>query len=180
MPAEFLPHAPAFDFRHHDIFNRSFNPDPALPSTLPLPVEDGFASLVIAWSVFTHVTQGQMVHYLRQVARILKSDGLCVSTWFLFEKRFFPMMQEFQNTLFINDIDPTNATIFDREWLVGEIRAAGLQIVAATPPGLRGYQWVLHLAHIGNGRAVEIGEDRAPFGRLPPPAPDRDLSKVGS
>ena len=27
------------------------------------------------------------------------------------------MMQDFQNALYINDVDPTNAVIFDREWL---------------------------------------------------------------
>ena len=27
------------------------------------------------------------------------------------------MMQDFQNALYINDVDPSNAVIFDREWL---------------------------------------------------------------
>ncbi len=168
------PVAPEFSFRHHDVYNLSFNPGPALPRMLPVPVRDRFASLVIAWSVFTHVTQDQLVHYLREVARVLRPDGVCVSTWFLFEKRFFPMMQDFQNALFINDVDVTNATIFDRQWLLGEIEAAGLQVVSAVPPMLRGYQWVLHLTPIGHGTPVaDIGEDRAPFGRSPPPVPGR-------
>ena len=32
------------------------------------------------------------------------------------------MMQDFQNALYINDVDPSNAVIFDREWLRREAR----------------------------------------------------------
>ncbi len=41
-------------------------------------------------------------------------DGLLRSTWFLCEKRYFPMMQDFQNALYINENDTTNAVIYDR------------------------------------------------------------------
>ena len=48
-------------------------------------------------------------------------DGVAVTTWFLFDKANFPMMQEFQNALYISDFDPTNAVIFDRTWLSGAL-----------------------------------------------------------
>ena len=177
---ELAPRAPGFEFRHHDIFNVAFNPGADKPSVLPMPVEDGSASLMVALSVFTHTTQAQTEHYLREAARVLRPDGVLVASWFLFEKRFFPMMHDFQNTLYINIEDPTNATIFDREWLRLSLHSLGLVIVRVVQPSLRGFQWLLHIRHAAAGEAdVAIPQDHAPFGRLPPPIPIVDPTKVG-
>ena len=178
---ELAPRAPGFTFLHHDIYNPVFNPDPAKPRWLPMPAEDGTARLMIALSVFTHTTQAQTEHYLREAARVLHPDGVLVASWFLFEKRFFPMMHDFQNTLYINVEDPTNATIFDREWLQASLHNLGLGVVRAVQPGLRGFQWLLHIRHLSAGEPViAIPEDQAPFGRLPPPIPVMDPTKVGA
>ena len=157
-----------------------------------MPAEDHSFKLVIAWSVFTHTTQDQAVHYLREAARVLDPNGIMVATWFLFEKRYYPMMQDFQNALYINDIDLTNAVIFDREWLQGMLQSVGLGTVHASPPGIRGFQWLLHIVPRGSNRTIiPLPEDRAPFGRLPPAmiprdavreleTPDTDIPTAGS
>ena len=145
-----------------------------------MPAENESASLIIALSVFTHTTQAQTEHYLSEAARVLRPDGVLVASWFLFEKRFFPMMHDFQNTLYINIEDPTNATIFDRQWLQVSLHNLGLVIVRVVPPSLRGYQWLLHIRKRAAGEAeVDIPEDHAPFGRLPPPIPIVDPTTVG-
>ena len=162
--------APEFTFQHHDVYNPGFNPDTSRPTTLPFPAADAAFSLVLAWSVFTHTTQSQTEHYLREVARVLRPDGIFVSTWFMFEKRYFPMMQDFQNALYINEYDVTNATIFDRIWLELSFARLGLRVIRAEPPAIRGFQWLLHIAHTGNDSPrVDLPIDTAPFGRLPPP-----------
>jgi SAM-dependent methyltransferase len=177
---ELTPHAPSFEFKHHDIHNPIFNPGPPKPYWLPMPAENEVARLMIALSVFTHTTQAQTEHYLREVARVLHPEGVLIASWFLFEKRFFPMMHDFQNTLYINIEDPTNATIFDREWLEGSLRNLGLGVTRAVQPGLRGHQWLLHIRRLSAGEpTVAIPEDQAPFGRLPPPIPIMDPAKVG-
>jgi SAM-dependent methyltransferase len=131
--------------------------------------------------VFTHTTQAQTEHYLREAARVLRPDGLLVASWFLFEKRFFPMMHDWQNALYINIDDPSNATIFDREWLELSLRNLGLGVVEAVQPHFRGYQWLLHIAPIAAGRPIiPIPEDEAPFGRLPPPIPIMNPTQVGA
>lgn len=168
---ELAPHDPAFVFEHHDVFNPTFNPDPKKPSWLPMPADDHSFKLLLAWSVFTHTTQQQAMHYLREATRVLDKDGIMVATWFLFEKRYYPMMQEFQNALYINDTDPTNAVIFDREWLQRTLQSVGLGIVRAGAPTIRGFQWLLHIAPSSSNKAIiPLPEDRAPFGRLPPPS----------
>ena len=138
------PRAPEFEFRHHDVFQEFMNPDGTFEQ-LPLPAEDGTVSLFLAWSVFTHLLQPDAEFYLREISRVLRPDGVAVTTWFLFDKADFPMMQDFQNALYISDFDPTNAVIFDETWLARTLEAAGLEVDCRTPPAVRGYQWTIHL-----------------------------------
>jgi SAM-dependent methyltransferase len=158
------PAAPTFEFRHHNVFHPQFNPD-GLTEPLAFPADDRSMSLVVAWSVFTHLLEAEAVFYLGEVARVLTEDGVALTTWFLFDKSGFPMMQEFQNALFINPIDPANAVIFDRAWLRARVADAGLVMTHIEPPILRGYQWQIHLQRRAPHRGeCEFPEDTAPVG----------------
>jgi hypothetical protein len=137
-------------------------------------------SLVHAWSVFTHLVESHAVHYLAEVERVLREDGHFHSTWFLFDKMGFPMMQEFQNALYINPADPTNAVIFDRAWLLATLAGLGLKVVAAIPPNRRGYQWVLVATRRSHPRPeVELPNDLAAPGLGRPPLMPPDADKIG-
>lgn len=174
------PMAPGFTFLHHDVANRGFNPGWRKRSVLPMPVDDGRISLLLAHSVFTHIIQSDAEFYLREAARVLRPDGEMVASFFLFEKRYFPMMQDFQNALYINSNDPTNAVIFDRQWLETALRRLGLGVVRVQAPWVRGYQWALHIRRVSAGEPiVPLPEDRAPFGHVPPPVVLKDPSKIG-
>ena len=163
------PIAPGFEFHHHDVHNPGFNPQ-STARQLAFPVPDRCVSLALAWSVFTHINEAQTLFYLGEMARVLRPDGIVLSTWFLFDKSDFPMMQEFQNALFINDTDPTNAVIFDREWLRTAISNVGLRILRIVPPEIYGYQWQLWLTPDRPGIAdARFPADLAPKGRLAPP-----------
>jgi SAM-dependent methyltransferase len=163
------PVAPGFEFRHHDVHHEFLNPT-GQRGHVPLPAPDAQVTLFIAWSVFTHLLQADAEFYLRELSRVLGPSGVAVTTWFLFDKRQFPMMQEFQNALMINDVDPTNAVIFDRAWLIDRIAANGLVVTRVVAPTIRGFQWTLHLQKQIVGRqSVEFPEDRAPIGIARPP-----------
>jgi ubiquinone/menaquinone biosynthesis C-methylase UbiE len=156
------PRATGFEFIHHDVHEIGFNPDENKARMLPFPAQDKSFKLVIGWSVFTHLLDDQVEYYLKEVVRILNPTGVFVSTWFLFDKRYFPMMQEFQNVLFINTTNPTNAVIFDVKWLQRIVKENGLKIVQVQPPEIR---WLVHMVPRDRGRAeVEFPEDTAPFG----------------
>lgn len=172
-----VPFAPEFEFRHHDVFNASFNPGREKPDVLPLPAADGCATLVIAFSVFTHLTEAQAVHYLRECARILAPDGVLHSTWFMLDKREFPMLQPATNALYASYSDPSAAVIFDRAWIRATARAAGLKISGAVAPRIRGYQWVILLRSESAGvEEIELPPDEAPLGtvELAPMPPNAD------
>jgi SAM-dependent methyltransferase len=157
------PCAPGFEFRHHDVLYPAWNPGDGKPAVAPFPVADGSCTLVIAYSVFTHLVQAHAEYYLGEVARILAPNGTFEATWFLFDKRLFPMMQDFQNALYINEVNPANAVIFDRAWLVEVARQNGLAIASAAPPSVRGYQWQIRMT-LGEAGLAEgdLPEDVAP------------------
>ncbi len=165
------PAGRGFAFRHHDAFHPHLNPGGA-KDPLPFPAGERSMSLVIAWSVFTHLLEAEATFYLGETARVLADDGAALTTWFLFDKRDFPMMQAFQNALFINTIDPTNAVIFDFAWLRERMHEAGLVMTRILPPAVRGFQWVLELRRQAPGRVEQafpadlapVGVVRAPLG----------------
>lgn len=172
--------SPGFEFVHHDVHNIGLNPGTSKPRTLPFPAHDQSFKLVIGLSVFTHLLEDQVEYYLKEVARILQPAGIFVSTWFLFDKRWFPMMQDFQNALFINTTDPTNAVIFDVRWLQRMAKENALKIVQVYPPVVRGFQWMVYMVPYTNHRPeVEFPEDTAPFGIRRPPVPEVDVASIG-
>lgn len=161
------PRLPGFTFLHQNVYNPGLNPDPALPRTAPLPVDAHSVTFLIAVSVFTHLTEPQVEFYLDEVRRVLHPDGVMYASFFLFEKRYFPMMQDFQNALYINVDDPTNAVILDREWLASQLRGRGLSLRRVYPALLRGFHRDMEIVVGGDSASIE--PDRAPFGRRPPP-----------
>lgn len=171
---------PSFQFRHHDVFNSGFNPGAGKPMQARFPAADHSFNLIFSWSVFTHILEDQAGFYLGEARRVLHPTGLLVSTWFLFDRRYFPMLQHDQNALYINPTDPTNAVIFDRNWLETTLAANGLGIVHATPPAVRGYHWLLHIAPLVSDRpTIPLPPDQAPFGHFAPPVIPTDPAQIG-
>jgi SAM-dependent methyltransferase len=171
--------APQFTFEHHDVFNLGFNPGEK-PLTLPLPGTDNHFTLVNAHSVFTHLIQSQTEHYLREVRRIMRDDGVFRSTWFFFDRTDFPMLQDSQAAIYTTEPDLTGAVIYDRDWVVEQTRALGFVVTHVTAPHIRGFQWNVLMRPTAPG-IVEIAfpEDNAPRGRLPAPVPTIDPSQIG-
>ena len=174
------PVAPGFEFRHHDVYNYSFNPDRSRPGVLPFGEEDRSFTLVNATSVFTHLTQSQAEYYLHETARVLAPSGVFHSTWFLFDKRQFPFLQEHHNALYVSDLDPCAAVLFDREWMRARVREVGLVIYRVFPPAIRGFQWTFLMAHRSTGLPeVELPPDLAPEGVVLLPEMPSGASTIG-
>lgn len=156
--------APGFNFAHHDVAYEAWNPGEDKPDVAPFPTGDASRSLVIGFSVFTHLIEAHAEYYMAEVARVLAPGGVFYSTWFLFDKQDFPMMQDFQNALYINDLNPANAVINDRSWLVRVAGENGLVTTAVKQPEARGFQWFLTMERKADGaRAVELPPDEAPI-----------------
>lgn len=143
--ANLSPVDPGFQFHHHDVYSPSYAPENSLRLAEPFPVEDRAFSLVLAHSVFTHLTQAQADYYLHEVARILAPNGLAFTSWFFFDRKSFPFLGPGRSCLFIDDAAPSEAVIFDREWFLEAVRHAGLTVWRTEPAPLAGYQWTVFL-----------------------------------
>lgn len=155
----------AFEFRHVNVYNAQLNPNGS--AQVPLPAEEPF-SLVNAHSVFTHITEPNLEFYFSECVRLLEPGGLMRATWFFFDKMNFPMMQEFQNCLYINPDDPTNATIYDLAFVRALYRKYNQRIVTVRNPGIRGHQWIVCSANEA-GEDVEFPTDDGKVGLARPP-----------
>lgn len=173
------PHAPGFEFHHQNTRNPGLNPN-GTAAVLPFPVQDNVVGLLLAWSVFTHVDEAAAEFYLQEIARVLAPDGVALTTWFLFDKTDYPMMQEFQNALFINPVDVTNAVIFDKTWLADTVGRLGLVPTRIVAPDIRGFQWrVVLQRRSAQVQPVAFPEDLAPKGIERPPLMPAHAENLG-
>jgi hypothetical protein len=91
------------------------------------------------------------------------------------------MMQEFQNALYINPIDPTNAVIFDKHWLRRTAANVGLTISSVTPPTIRGFQWIVLMTPQAAGLPeAEFPPDESDVGLARPPLMPPDADRIGT
>ena len=91
------------------------------------------------------------------------------------------MMQDNQNTLFINEHDVRNAVIYDREWVRRRRRAGRTRHVDGGRPAIRGHQWQLRMTQPGPDVVeVELPEDLAERGRIPPPLMPPNAFRIGT
>ena len=68
------PHAPGFEFQHHDVFHAQLNPG-GTPGHLALPAADGETSLFVGISIFTHLLEADAEFYLQELGRVLSPRG---------------------------------------------------------------------------------------------------------
>jgi SAM-dependent methyltransferase len=133
-----------FFFVHHDVYSPRYAPGNSLQLAEPFPVEDAAFTLIIATSVFTHLTKDQAAYYLSEVSRILTPQGVAYTSWFFFDRASFPCVPDV-SCLYTSEIDFAQAVLFDREWFLTTVRSLGLAVRLTVPPQLPGYQWVVLL-----------------------------------
>lgn len=74
-----------FSFHHVDAYNELYNPFGRHKTTdFRLPLSDGTVDRIGLASVFTHLLRDEVVHYMKEFARVLKPDGLVHASFFLY------------------------------------------------------------------------------------------------
>jgi SAM-dependent methyltransferase len=78
------PRDPRFRFWHVDAHNELYNPfGHGITSDFRLPIEDGTVDRIGLASVFTHLLEDEVVHYMREFRRVLAPDGKVHASFFL-------------------------------------------------------------------------------------------------
>src|SRR5262249_3441745 len=77
---------PRLRFELAEVASAYGSPRGAPASGYRFPIEDGGAGLVLAKSLFTHLTRDDAAHYLREIRRALRPGGPALVTAFLFDE----------------------------------------------------------------------------------------------
>lgn len=76
---------PNFIFHHFDAFNELYNPYGRYRTMdFSIPADDRTVDRIFLYSLFTHLLEDEVLHYLREFRRILKPDGLVFASFFLY------------------------------------------------------------------------------------------------
>ena len=80
-------HHPNFVFHHFDAKHELYNPLGSKTSMdFQLPAEDGSVDRIFLGSVFTHLFEEEITHYMKEIRRVLRPDGLAYATFFLYSE----------------------------------------------------------------------------------------------
>jgi SAM-dependent methyltransferase len=76
-----------FQFVHFDAYHEIYNPLGLKDtSDFLIPVETASVDRIFLGSVFTHLFEEDIRHYMKEISRILKPDGLAYATFFLYSE----------------------------------------------------------------------------------------------
>jgi len=75
-----------FTFRYYDIESQIHNSGGKINTTdIKLPAKDNSVDRIFLHSVFTHMYEKDIQHYLKEFNRVLKSDGLVIASFFIMD-----------------------------------------------------------------------------------------------
>jgi SAM-dependent methyltransferase len=151
---------PGYTFYHHDVWNVNYAPNNSRNRVLPIRQLGTNFTLIEANSVFTHLHEDQSQFYLDQMKSMLAPAGIVRATWFLFNKKAFPMMADNQNTIFVNEHDPTQAVYYDWNAFVRMVRGLGYKIIRINWAQMLGFHNIICLG---------MNQDFADIGDVTPP-----------
>jgi SAM-dependent methyltransferase len=76
-----------FVFDAIDVYNAEYNPSGKYSATeYRLQFDDGRFDVIFLISVFTHMLPDDINHYVREIARVLKRGGACMTSVFLMDR----------------------------------------------------------------------------------------------
>lgn len=77
---------PNFSFDRVDVYSKHYNPKGTIPPTkFTFPCANGSIDVAFLSSILTHMTPDAAAHYVSETARVLKSGGRAVMTFFLLD-----------------------------------------------------------------------------------------------
>lgn len=126
-----------FSFVHANVHNDYYNPEGTIaPVDFVFPCEDESIDFAFATSVFTHMMAEEVEQYLREIARVLASDGKALVTFFALpeDERCVTQHVDFQYRTkdvpcwYSHKECPTAELGFTEAWIEEALKANGLKI----------------------------------------------------
>ncbi len=76
---------PNFNFKFTPIYNDLYNTFSQRAENFTFPYENAVFDKAFLFSVFTHMQIPEIKQYLKEISRVLKNDGQCLATFFLYD-----------------------------------------------------------------------------------------------
>jgi SAM-dependent methyltransferase len=159
---------PNFAFYQVDAYSEVYNPFGRFSTTeMHLPVPDRSADRIFAGSLFTHLLEDEVIHYLREFRRILRPDGFVYTSFFLYSREALESAKinrktswvpsfaiDHGNGVYGNDPDHIRGAVaFTDEAMRRMIAKADLRL---DRPYLRGWWSGLYGDHADDGQDVAV------------------------
>jgi len=91
---------PNFHFQLADVFNKCYNPKGKYKaSEYRFPFENESFDFVVLGSVFTHMLPEDIEKYFSEIARVLKTGGRCLISFFILNKESLELVNANKSTL---------------------------------------------------------------------------------
>lgn len=133
-------------FYFHDVWSASYSPENSRNRTLPIQHVGSNFTLIEANSVFTHLYADQTEFYLREMYDMLAPRGIIRLTIFFMNKAWFPMMSESQNTIFVDERDPSLAVFYDWNYFRNLVGSLGYRMAHIQWTEIPGFHNIVVLA----------------------------------
>lgn len=94
------PKFPNFEFHYFDINSQIHNPSGKSKTTqFTLPIRSGTIDRIILQSVFTHMFEDDIVHYLKEFRRVLKPSGKVFASFFIIDPTSLKLAKKTKSNL---------------------------------------------------------------------------------
>lgn len=129
-----------YEFELLDVYSDTYNPTGKLaPEEYEFPFEDAQFDVVYLVSVFTHMLPDAVRNYMKQIRRVLRPGGRCLTTTFLTDQGFLgkgiELVHELEECRVQELRFPEKAVGYDPSFYVEAAASAGFE---APPEFLRG------------------------------------------
>jgi SAM-dependent methyltransferase len=134
------PYDGRYLFKHLDVRNDRYNPaGTGDPASSPFPIRSGSKDVAALFSVFTHMHEPEIRHYLAELRRVLTPGGIAVTSWLLFDRARLPAVVSSRSAYrlvhgldeharFSDAEDPLRAIGYRESHVHRMVRQAGLSV----------------------------------------------------
>jgi SAM-dependent methyltransferase len=143
LRSNFTPHDSRYRFHLIDVANDRYNPKGSATRVDLAPLAGGPVNVALAYSVFTHLFEAQILDYLRQVHGLLVDGGAFVFTAFIMNDEARRLIAEGKAshtmTFRLNDHcwhdreDPLYCIGYEESWLRQQCEALGYSVDRMIP-----------------------------------------------
>ena len=108
---KYTTHYPNFNFHLVDVYNDLYNPAGKYKAAeYRFPFAGEQFDFVVLNSVFTHMIAAEVENYLREIARVLKTGGRCLISFFLLNDESIRLIKQGRSTIDLrHEIGPARA-----------------------------------------------------------------------